>query len=91
MFENAAQWYLLSTYNITVTWRPARAVDTSGYEIWHSRLAGGPYYRLDIVRDKKAYQYTVPNMDTGRHYFVMTSFDRKGNRSLRSKEVQLEI
>lgn len=87
MFYDAALWYLTNTFNVTVTWRPSRSVDVRGYEIWHSVVSGGPYYKLATVSDRKAFQYTIPNMHTGEHYFVMTSFDNKGNRSLRSKEV----
>lgn len=88
MVYAAQGWYAACTRYVTLSWRPSRSLDTVGYEVWLSRLPGGPYYLVDTVSGKSASRHTLPNLPPGTYYFVMTGVDRRGNRSRRSNEVE---
>lgn len=87
MFKIPSQWYLTSTYYIHIKWKLSSARDVVGYEVWCSPTSRGPYYRVHVVDDRRVNQCTLPNMFHGDYFFVMTSLDARGNRSLRSNEV----
>ncbi|MGB9826244.1 MAG: hypothetical protein ACPLRU_06195, partial [Desulfofundulus sp.] len=91
MVHAAQGWYITSTYYVTLTWRPSRSTDTARYEIWAAPRKGGPYFMTDIIDDRLAHQHTLANMPAGVYYFVMTSVDKSGNRSLQSNEVSVFV
>jgi len=89
---HAAQgWYITNTSNIRLKWRLSRSADVVKYEIWISYRKRGPYFIADIINERNISQYTLASMHAGKYYFVMTSVDKKGNRSLQSNEVQVGI
>ena len=75
----------------TISWDANNDDDLSGYRIYYGTDKGGPYGSSTSLIPKAQTSYTVPDLNSGTYYFVVTAVDNSGNESAYSSEVSKTI
>jgi hypothetical protein len=82
-----------SSHTVTLTWNPparVRGLAISGYNVYRSTAAGGPY--VPLARDISGTAYKDALVSSGRtYYYVVTSVDSAGRESSYSEELKTVI
>lgn len=84
------QFALLNGHEgILLEWNRSVASDFSHYEIYQSYTAGGGYQSIATTKDP---YYIIPAVEPGRrYYFIIYAWDKNGNRSTPSDEIEIVI
>ena len=82
-----------TAHSVSLTWNapaPVEGVTITGYNIYRSTTAGGPYVPISFHVSGTAYKDTL--VSGGRtYYYVITSVDSAGHESAYSEELKTEI
>lgn len=70
---------------VNLAWDANTEADLSGYRLYQSTAAGGPYTMVQTLG--KVTTTSVTGLPDGRFYWVLTAFDTVGNESGYSNEV----
>ncbi len=74
---------------VEMTWNPLQMEDINGYKVYR-RAYGEDYKLIEIINDPSASQFSDEGLKKGTLYlYQVTSLDKKGNESNRSKAVAI--
>ena len=82
-----------TTHSITLTWNspaPVEGVTLTGYNVYRSTAAGGPYVPIAFNVSERAYKDTLVS-GARTYYYVVTSVDSRGHESAYSEEIKTVI
>jgi fibronectin type 3 domain-containing protein len=80
-------------HTISLTWNlpaPVEGVTLTGYNVYRSTTAGGPYVLIAFDVSERSYKDAL--VSGGRtYYYVVTSVDSRGHESAYSEEIKTVI
>jgi fibronectin type 3 domain-containing protein len=82
-----------TTHIVTLTWNspaPVEGVTVTGYNVYRSTSAGGPYVPIAFNVSERRYKDTLVS-GARTYYYVVTSVDSRGHESAYSKEIRTVI
>lgn len=82
-----------TTHSITLTWNspaPVDGVTLTGYNVYRSTTAGGPYVPIAFNVSERAYKDTLVS-GARTYYYVVTSVDSRGHESAYSEEIKTVV
>src|SRR6185369_1891146 len=80
-------------HTITLTWNsptPVEGVTLTGYNVYRSTTAGGPYVPIAFDVREMAYKDTLVS-GARTYYYVVTSVDSRGHESAYSEEIKTVV
>jgi fibronectin type 3 domain-containing protein len=78
---------------ITLIWNspaPVEGVTLTGYNVYRSTTAGGPYVPIAFNVSERAYKDTLVS-GARTYYYVVTSVDSRGHESAYSEEIKTVV
>ena len=82
-----------TTHSITLTWNspaPVDGVTLTGYNLYRSTTAGGPYVPIGFNVSERSYKDTLVS-GARTYYYVVTSVDSRGHESAYSEEIKTVV
>ena len=76
---------------VALEWNSSNAPNAVGYNVYRSRISGGPYVKINSKLDPQTYfsDYWVTEGRT--YYYVTTTVNSEGHESLYSNEAEVYI